>query len=114
MRDVALDAVAWTAQPPFPDFTRRLRIPWRCATEAVAISNRGSDIDVADFEEHIHEEHVAHSTAPTAHQRATATALMNAGGGTICRPLARHSLNYDKLLPIAQDAARAAGLGPTC
>jgi coenzyme F420-reducing hydrogenase alpha subunit len=29
-------------------------------------------------------------------------------------PLARYNLNFDKLSPLAQEAARNAGLGPTC
>ena len=122
MRDVAVDAVAWTAQLPFPDFTRdyefvALRHPDEYAmNEGRLISNRGLDIDVADFEEHIHEEHVPHSTALHAYinGRDSNGAHVNGGGHYLVGPLARFSLNYDKLSPIAQDAARAAGLGPTC
>ncbi|MEZ4612463.1 MAG: hypothetical protein R2838_19855 [Caldilineaceae bacterium] len=66
--------------------------------------------------EHIHEEHVAHSTALHAHinGRDSNGAHVNGGGHYLVGPLARYSLNYDKPSPIAQDAARAAGLGPTC
>jgi sulfhydrogenase subunit alpha len=112
MREVAIDAVAWTAQLPFPDFERNyefvaMRHPNEYAmNEGRLISNRGLDIDVAAFEEHFIEEHVAHSTA--LHAR------IDDRGHYLVGPLARYSLNFDKLSPIAQEAARAAGLGPTC
>ena len=39
---------------------------------------------------------------------------MKGGGAYLVGPLARYSLNFDKLAPLAQEAARSAGLGPTC
>lgn len=112
MRDVALDAVAWTGALPFPDFSRNyefvaLRHPDEYAmNEGRLISNRGLSIDVADFEQHIIEEHVPYSTA--LHAR------IDDRGHYLVGPLARYSLNYDKLSPLAQEAAHDAGLGPTC
>jgi coenzyme F420-reducing hydrogenase alpha subunit len=35
-------------------------------------------------------------------------------GAYFVGPQARYSLNFDKLSPLAQEAARAAGLGPVC
>ncbi len=39
---------------------------------------------------------------------------MRGGGAYLVGPLARYSLNFDRLSPLAQEAAREAGLGPTC
>jgi sulfhydrogenase subunit alpha len=66
----------------------------------------GRTFDVADFEDHIVEEQVPHSTA--LHAR-----LMG-GGRYLTGPLARFALNRDRLSTLALDAARAAGLGEVC
>jgi coenzyme F420-reducing hydrogenase alpha subunit len=52
------------------------------------------------------EEHVAHSNA--LHSRLKERDAYFVG------PQARYSLNFDKLSPLSQEAARAAGLGKTC
>ncbi len=39
---------------------------------------------------------------------------MRDGGTYLCGPLARYSLNYEQLSPLAREAAREAGLGTTC
>ncbi|MDH3707001.1 MAG: Ni/Fe hydrogenase subunit alpha [Acidimicrobiia bacterium] len=70
------------------------------------ISDAGLDIAVADLPDHIVEHHVAHSTA--LHAR------LLERGDYLVGPLARYSLHADKLHPAAAEAARAAGLGPTC
>ena len=36
------------------------------------------------------------------------------GGAYLCGPLARYSLNFARLSPLAKEAARQAGLGETC
>jgi sulfhydrogenase subunit alpha len=70
------------------------------------VSSGGLDFPADRFNEYIVEEHVAHSNALHAHL---------VGGGTyLVGPLARYSLNFARLSPLAQDAARSAGLGPTC
>ncbi len=111
-REAALEMVRWTAQLPFPDFEQEyeyvaLRHPDEYPiTEGRLVSNRGLDIDIAAFEEFLIEEHVARSTALHAH--------IAGRGDYLVGPLARYSLNFDKLSPLAQEAARAAGLGPVC
>lgn len=69
-------------------------------------SDRGLDIAVAEFPDHFEEHQVEHSTA--LHAR------LLARGEYLVGPLARYSLNADKLSPAAGGAARRAGLGATC
>ncbi len=58
------------------------------------MSNRGLDISPIDFPQHIVEEHVEHSTALHAHLIERANFLVG--------PLARYSLNVDRLTPLAR------------
>jgi coenzyme F420-reducing hydrogenase alpha subunit len=111
-RDAALETVRWVADLPFPDFTQDYEfVALRHPTEYPIIdgrlvSNKGLDIAVADYESHFLEDHVAHSNA--LHSRLIERGPYMAG------PLARYSLNADRLSPLAQEAAREAGLGPVC
>jgi sulfhydrogenase subunit alpha len=59
----------------------------------------------AGWDEHVIEEQVPHSTALHAH--------LAGGGRYLAGPLARYSLSSRWLSPLAREAARAAGLGPT-
>lgn len=111
-REAALATVRWVAQFPFPAFTRDYEYvalrhehdyPFN---EGRLVSNKGLDIAVEEYEEHFHEEQVAHSTA--LHSR------LKERGAYLVGPLARYNLNFDRLSPLAQEAARTAGLGPTC
>jgi coenzyme F420-reducing hydrogenase alpha subunit len=111
-REAALDTVRWTAGFDFPDRERdyvfvALRqdaeYPF---SEGRIVSNRGLDIEVSQYDQHFEETQVERSTALHAHFRG--------GGSYLVGPLARYSLNFDRLSPIAQEAARAAGLGRTC
>ena len=52
------------------------------------------------------EEHVEHSNALHARMRER--------GAYLAGPLARYDLNFERLSPLAQEAAREAGLGPAC
>ncbi len=74
--------------------------------EGRLISSAGLDIDAKEFEAHIVEEQVPHSHALHARLRER--------GGYLVGPLARYSLNYDRLSPLAQESAREAELGTTC
>ena len=111
-RDAALETVRWVATLPFPEFERdyefvALRHPDEYPfNEGRLVSNRGLDIAVRDYEEHFVEEHIAHSNALHSH--------LKERGAYFVGPQARYSLNFDKLRPVAQEAARAAGLGPVC
>ncbi len=111
-RQAALDTIDWVGELDFPDFEPdyelvALRHPDEYPfNEGRLVSNRGLDIDPSEFNEHITEEQVPHSTS--FHSRIKGRGAFHVG------PLARYSLNFDKLSPEVQSAARAAGLGETC
>ncbi|MBI4327506.1 MAG: Ni/Fe hydrogenase subunit alpha [Chloroflexi bacterium] len=111
-REAALETVRWAATLPLPDFERdyefvALRHPDEYPfNEGRLVSNKGLDIAVHDYDTHFAEEHVAHSNA--------LHSSLHARGAYFVGPLARYSLNFDRLSPLAQEAARAAGLGPVC
>jgi coenzyme F420-reducing hydrogenase alpha subunit len=111
-RATALATVRWASELSFPDVA--------IAPEHVAldepdsypidrgriVSDRGLDIEPAEFDEHIVEQHVEHSTALHARLRERGTYLTG--------PMARYSLASDRLRPLAREAAMQAGLGPRC
>jgi coenzyme F420-reducing hydrogenase alpha subunit len=74
--------------------------------EGRVVSSAGLDIDVAAYEDHFTEEHVARSTA--------LHSVGGAGGGLVSGPLARYATSSDLLTPFAQQLARECGLGPVC
>ncbi len=71
------------------------------------VTSSGGAFPVRDFGEHIREFHVEHSNA--LHSR-----LDGSPEPYVVGPLARYSLNSDRLCDVAREAATAAGLGPTC
>ena len=111
-RELALETVRWTASFEMPDFEPEyelisLRHPDEYPmNEGRLISSAGLDIDAEEFEDHIVEEQVPHSHALHARLRER--------GGYLVGPLARYSLNFDRLSSVAQESARAAGLDVTC
>jgi coenzyme F420-reducing hydrogenase alpha subunit len=111
-RDTALETVRWVAQLPFPDFEQdyefvALQHPAEYPfNEGRLVSNKGLDIAVREYEDHFVEEHVAHSNA--------LHSILKDYGAYFVGPLARYNLNFDRLSPLAQEAARSVGLGPTC
>ena len=111
-RDAALETVRWTATLPFPDFEQdyefvALRHPDEYPfNEGRIVSNRGLDIAAREYDAHFEEEHVQHSNA--------LHSVLKARDAYFVGPMARYSLNFDKLSPLAQTAARDAGLGPVC
>jgi len=70
------------------------------------VTSAGTAFDVQEFNAHITEHHVAHSNA--------LHGSLDGGGPYVVGPLARYTLNFDRLSPLAQQAAREAGLGETC
>ena len=108
-RDAALATVRLVAGFSFPDFTGdyefvALRHPTEYAlNEGRLVSNRGLDIPVSAYEDHFVEQHVAHANA--------LHSVLKARGAYFTGPLARYNLNFDRLSPLAQEAAREAGLG---
>lgn len=111
-RDAALQTVRWVATLPFPEFERdyefvSLRHPLEYPmNEGNIVSSKGLDIPVSEYESRFEEEHVEYSNALHSH-------LKN-GGEYFVGPLARYSNNFDRLSPMARDAAVEAGLGKTC
>jgi len=111
-RDAALETVRWVAGFDFPDRDRdytfvalshREDYPFN---EGHIVSNRGLDILPQDYDAHFEEVHVERSTALQSRLRD--------GSAYLVGPLARYNLNFDRLSPLARDAAHQAGLGPSC
>ena len=111
-RDMALEVVRWTATFDFPDRERdyvfvSLSHPDEYPfNEGRIVSNRGLDIAASDYDSHFVESHEERSTALRSHLRD--------GSAYLVGPLARYALNFDKLSPLAKEAAREAGLGSVC
>src|SRR5262249_4275008 len=111
-RDAALETVRWAASMPFPDFEQdylfvALRHPDEYPfNEGRLVSNKGLDIPMGKFEDNFIEEHVEHSNA--------LHSVLKQHGPYFVGPMARYSLNFDRLSPLAQEAAREAGLAPMC
>jgi coenzyme F420-reducing hydrogenase alpha subunit len=111
-REAALDTVRWAATLPCPVFEQDYEfVALRHASEypfneGRLVSNKGLDIAVHDYEAHVVEQHVAYSNA--------LHAVLKERGAYCVGPLARYNLNFDRLSPLAQEAARQAGLGPLC
>ncbi len=111
-RDAALETVRWVASMPFPEFERNyvfvaLRHPKEYPfNEGRLVSNGGLDISIREYEDNFAEEHVQHSNA--------LHSVLKQRGAYFVGPLARFALNFDRLSPLAQQAAREAGLGPVC
>jgi len=111
-RDIARDTVRFVSTFDFPDRERdyvcvALRHPDEYPfNEGHVVSNRGLDIPVADYDKHFEEVHVERSTALQSQHHGVGSYLVG--------PLSRYNLNFDRLTPLAQEAAREAGLGETC
>jgi len=111
-RDAALETVRWVAEFPFPDFEQdyefvALRHPDEYPfNDGRLVSNKGLAISVQEYDQHFVEEQVPHSNA--------LHSVLKTGGAYFVGPMARYNVNFDKLAPMAQEAARAAGLGPRC
>jgi coenzyme F420-reducing hydrogenase alpha subunit len=102
--------VRWVAGFPYPELEQgyefvALRHPEEYPfCEGRIVSSQGLDIDVSEYEEHFVEDHVPHSNA--------LHSIHKGRGAYHVGPLARYALNFDRLYPVAQEAAREAGLGP--
>nr|WP_243664496.1 hypothetical protein [Rhodothermus marinus] len=93
-RETAYDTVRWVAGFEFPDFEQDYEFVALRRDDEYAIldgrlvSNRGLDIPIAAFNDHIEEEHVPHSNALHARIRGR--------GAYLVGPLARFNLNFDR------------------
>jgi coenzyme F420-reducing hydrogenase alpha subunit len=110
-RDLALETVRWTAGLDFPDRRRDYELvslthpgeyPFN---EGRIVSNHGLDIAARDYGAHFEEFHVA---------RSKLHARLRERGAYLVGPLARFALNFDKLSPLAREAAHEAGVAPIC
>jgi coenzyme F420-reducing hydrogenase alpha subunit len=111
-RDAARATVEWVAALDIPKLEQDFEYvslshpdeyPFN---EGRLVSNKGLDIAIAEFNDAFVEEHVERSNA--LHSRVRERGAYHVG------PLARYSLNFEKLRPVAREAALAAGLGPAC
>jgi coenzyme F420-reducing hydrogenase alpha subunit len=111
-RDLAIAILRWAAAFPFPEFTRdyefvALRHPDEYPmNEGRIVSSAGLDIAAVDYENEFLERQVPHSTA--------LYSTLRRGGAYLVGPMARFSLNRDRLPLDVQALADAAGLGPAC
>jgi len=111
-RDVALETVRWVATFPFPDFEQdyefvALKHPDEYPfNEGHIVSNKGLDIDVHDYDANFVEEHVQWSNA--------LHSTIKGRGAYFCGPMARFNLNFEKLRPVARQAAADAGIAGLC
>jgi coenzyme F420-reducing hydrogenase alpha subunit len=111
-REAALETVRWTAGFAFPERKVECELVALSDEDDYAIergrirSDRGLDIAAGEYDEHFEEEHVERSMA--LHSR------LRSGGTYLCGPLARFSLNHERLSPLAREAAAEAGLGAGC
>ena len=111
-REAALETIRWVAAFDFPDCERDYEFVALRHTdeypfnEGRIVSSRGLDITADEYEDHFEETHVERSTA--LHSR------LRERGAYLVGTLARYSLNFDRLSPLAQEAARQAGLATVC
>ncbi|MEF2071817.1 Ni/Fe hydrogenase subunit alpha [Consotaella aegiceratis] len=111
-RDVAVKIVRWVAGFEFPDLKQdyefvAMRHPDVYAIgEGRLVSSQGVDIDIADYESAFEERHMPQSTA--------LHSMIKARGAYLVGPLARYSLNFDRLPDWIQALARDVGLEPVC
>jgi coenzyme F420-reducing hydrogenase alpha subunit len=111
-REAALETVRWTSGFDFPEHEVACELVALTQPGTYAIENgrvtsdRGLDLAAGEYDAHFVEEHVERSNA--LHSRRTN------GGTYLCGPLARFSLQADRLSPLAQEAAREAGLEQSC
>jgi coenzyme F420-reducing hydrogenase alpha subunit len=112
-RDEAVATVGLVAGFDVPDFEQpyeylALRAEHGYPIEfGNVVTSSGGAFPVSAFPEHIEELHVEHSNA--LHAR-----LDGSPDPYVVGPLARYSLNSDRLSPVARAAAVEAGLGDTC
>lgn len=110
--ETSLATVKLAAGFAFPEFEQdyefvALSHPHEYAmNEGRLVSNRGLDIDVAEYEDHFLEQHVKHSTS--------LHSVLRERGSYLVGPLARFNLNYAQLPEVARQAATECGLAVGC
>lgn len=110
--DAAEETIRWTATLPFPDFEQdyefvALHHPNEYPmNEGRLTSNKGLDIPIQQFYDHIEEYHQPHSTA--------LHSVIKGRGNYFTGPLARFNLNFAQLTPRCQAVAQEVGFLPMC
>ncbi len=110
--EASAEAVRMVAKLDFPDFERdynfvAMRHPEEYPlNEGRLVSNRGLDLDAAEFETVFAEEHVRHSNALHGVLRGVPDYLVG--------PLARWALNHDRMPDAVRALAAEVGLEPVC
>jgi sulfhydrogenase subunit alpha len=108
--EASLETVRWTSGLEFPDFEQDYEfVALRHAdeypfNEGRIVSNRGLDIDCAEFEDSFVEMQVKHSNA--------LHSVVRGRGSYLAGPMARFNLNFDKLPAMIRQAALQVGLRP--
>ena len=111
-RDAAVETTRLVGTFRFPKFEQdyefvALRHPDEYPfNEGHLASNKGLDLPVREYENHFFEEHMPYSS--------TLHSLHKERGSYFVGPLARYNVNFDRLTPLAQKAARSAGLASEC
>lgn len=112
VRDSVEGALKWVAGFPFPDFEVDYEMvglrhdreyPFN---EGQIVSTKGIDIPPTQFETHFIEYQEPHSTA--------LHSMIKGSGAYLVGPMARFALNNRHLTPMAQEAAKGAGLMGQC
>jgi sulfhydrogenase subunit alpha len=109
-RELAVETTRLTATLDFPEYAREYELVALQAPDEYPIdcgrivSTHGLDIAVDDYDEHFVEEHVPWSNALHSSLRER--------GSYLCGPLARFVQSFDRLSPVAREAAVEAGLTP--
>lgn len=110
-RGAAMELVDWVTGFSYPDVRNdylfvSLRHPAEYPfNEGRVVSSAGLDIEPRDYDAHFSESHEQRSNALHTTQR---------GATMFCGPLARLALNFDRLPPLALEAATRAGIDPSC
>jgi coenzyme F420-reducing hydrogenase alpha subunit len=111
-RDAAVETIRWVGGFDFPEadmdfeFVSLSHPDEYPFNEGRIVSNRGIDIPISEFNEFFVEEHVERSNA--LHSKVRERGAYHVG------PLARYSLNFEKLTPLARSLALEVGLEPVC
>jgi len=111
-RDAILKLIDLIKTFPFPDFEEDYEfvamrhLDEYAIIEGQLISNKGIDVPISGYDDVLVESHVEHSNSLHTHVKGRETCHVG--------PLARYSVNYDKLTPLCQEVAANAGLGKVC
>ena len=111
-QDIAIETVKLTSTFQFPKFEQdyefvALKHPKEYPfNEGRLVSNKGLNINVNEYENYFHEEHVRHSNA--------LQSAKNNDGIYFVGPLARYNLNFDKLPDSIKELAKEVNMLPPC